>query len=72
MAAAMGANTLVSLIPASMTKFVPILVGVFATPLSLVFDADTFYYGILPCSPRAPPPWACPARGSAMPRWWGS
>lgn len=47
MAAAM-ANTLVSLIPASMTKFVPILVGVFATPLSLVFDADTFYYGILP------------------------
>ena len=31
MAAAM-ANTLVSLIPASMTKFVPILVGVFATP----------------------------------------
>ena len=47
MAAAM-ANTLVSLIPASLTKFVPVFVGVLATPLSLVFDADTFYYGILP------------------------
>ncbi|MCR4671867.1 MAG: citrate:proton symporter [Lachnospiraceae bacterium] len=47
MAAAM-ANTLVSIIPASMTKFVPILVGIFATPLSMIFDADTFYYGILP------------------------
>lgn len=47
MAAAM-ANTLVSLIPGSLTRFVPILVGVLATPLSLVFDADTFYYGILP------------------------
>lgn len=42
MAAAM-ANTLVSLIPGSLTRFVPILVGVLATPLSLVFDADTFY-----------------------------
>ncbi len=47
MAAAM-ANTLVSLIPASLTKFVPVFVGALATPLSLVFDADTFYYGILP------------------------
>ena len=47
MAAAM-ANTLVSLIPGSLTRLVPILVGVLATPLSLVFDADTFYYGILP------------------------
>ena len=47
MAAAM-ANTLVSLIPGSLTRFVPILVGVLATPRSLVFDADTFYYGILP------------------------
>jgi len=42
------ANTLVSLIPAGLTRFVPIFVGVLATPLSLVFDADTFYYGILP------------------------
>ncbi len=47
MAAAM-ANTLVSLIPSALTKFVPILVGAVSVPLSLVFDADTFYYGILP------------------------
>ena len=32
----------------ALTRLVPILVGVLATPLSLVFDADTFYYGILP------------------------
>ena len=42
------ANTLVSLIPDAFTRFVPFLVGAFAVPLSLVFDADTFYYGVLP------------------------
>lgn len=47
MATAM-ANTLVSLIPDALARFVPFLVGIFAVPLSLVFDADTFYYGILP------------------------
>ena len=47
MAAAM-ANTLVSLIPEALTRFVPFIVGIFAVPLSLVFDADTFYYGVLP------------------------
>ena len=47
MAAAM-ANTLVSIIPAALTKFVPFIIGIFSVPFSLLFDADTFYYGVLP------------------------
>ena len=47
MAAAM-ANTLVNIIPAALTKFVPFIIGIFAVPFSLLFDADKFYYGVLP------------------------
>ena len=42
------ANTLVNLIPASMTKFIAPIIGVFTIPLSLLFDADSYYYGIMP------------------------
>jgi len=42
------ANALVSIIPASLGRFFPIIVGVIATPASLLFDPDSFYYGVLP------------------------
>ncbi len=47
MAAAM-ANCIVAVIPDALTKFVPFIIGIFAVPFSLLFDADTFYYGLLP------------------------
>jgi len=42
------ASALVSIIPASMGKFFPAIVGVIAMPASLLFDPDSFYYGVLP------------------------
>jgi len=42
------ANTLVNLIPTAMTKFIAPIIGVFTIPLSLLFDADSYYYGIMP------------------------
>ena len=41
-------ETLVSIIPTSMGKFFPLIVGVIAMPASLLFDPDSFYYGVLP------------------------
>ena len=42
------ANVLVSIIPQSMGRFFPIITGVIAMPASLLFDPDSFYYGVLP------------------------
>ncbi len=47
MAAAM-ANTLVVIIPNALSQFIPVIIGAFSVPLSLLFDADTFYYGVIP------------------------
>ena len=47
MSAAM-ANTLVSLIPTALSKFIAPIVGLFSIPLSILFDADSYYYGIMP------------------------
>ena len=41
-------EALVSIIPAALGKFFPVIVGVIATPASLLFDPDSFYYGVLP------------------------
>ena len=41
-------SALVSIIPASLGKFFPIIVGIVACPASLLFDPDSFYYGVLP------------------------
>ena len=42
------AAALVSLIPHSMGRFFPIITGIIAMPASLLFDPDSFYYGVLP------------------------
>ena len=41
-------EALVSIIPTSMGRFFPLIVGVIAMPASLLFDPDSFYYGVLP------------------------
>ncbi|MDD7347150.1 MAG: citrate:proton symporter [Clostridiales bacterium] len=42
------AQGLVSLIPESLGTKIPLVTGVFSMPLSLVFDPDSYYYGVLP------------------------
>lgn len=42
------AETLVAILPVSMGKFFPVITGVISMPASLLFDPDSFYYGVLP------------------------
>lgn len=42
------ADALISIIPNSLGKFFPLIVGIIGMPASLLFDPDSFYYGVLP------------------------
>lgn len=42
------AETLVKVIPDTLGKFFPVIMGVISMPASLLFDPDSFYYGVLP------------------------
>ena len=39
---------MVSLIPESLGKLIPVIVGVLSMPASMLFDPDSYYYGVLP------------------------
>ena len=42
------AEALVKVIPNSLGRFFPVITGVVSMPASLLFDPDSFYYGVLP------------------------
>lgn len=42
------ASALVSILPSSLGQFFPLITGVISMPASLLFDPDSFYYGVLP------------------------
>ena len=37
-----------SVIPVSMGKFLPVIIGTLSVPLALLFDTDSYFYGLLP------------------------
>lgn len=42
------ANVLAGIIPASLGRFLPLFIGILAVPLTLFFDTDSFFFGLMP------------------------
>ncbi len=42
------AEAIVKIIPASVGQLMPVLVGIISMPASLLFDPDSYYYGVMP------------------------
>lgn len=42
------AVVMASFIPASLGHFLPVIIGVLSVPLALLFDTDSYFYGLLP------------------------
>ena len=37
-----------NVIPTSLGRFLPIIIGILSVPLALLFDTDSYFYGLLP------------------------
>lgn len=42
------AAVMAGFIPASMGRFLPVFIGILSVPLALLFDTDSYFYGLLP------------------------
>ena len=42
------AVVMASFIPTSLGRFLPIIIGILSVPLALLFDTDSYFYGLLP------------------------
>lgn len=42
------ATVLAGFVPMSMGRFLPLIIGILAVPLTLMFDTDSFFFGLMP------------------------